>query len=105
MKGGKRQNAGRPPGAPNKSTAEVKAIAQKFGPSAIKELAALAGLDGDEVKATNEAARIAALKEVLDRAYGKPAQAHAGPEGDGPIQHNLSIRWLTEAEAKARGWA
>lgn len=92
MKGGKRQNAGRPPGAPNKSTAEVKAIAQKFGPQAIKELAALAGLEGDEVKASNEAARIAALKEVLDRAYGKPAQSveHAGEGGEGPIKIEFS---------------
>jgi hypothetical protein len=58
---------GRPPGSPNKSTATVKALAQKHGPQAIAELARLASA------AASEQARVAAIKELLDRAYGKSA--------------------------------
>jgi hypothetical protein len=58
---------GRPPGSLNKSTAEVKTLAQKHGPAAVKELARLA------VDAVSEQARVAAIKELLDRAYGKSA--------------------------------
>jgi hypothetical protein len=36
-------------------------------------------------KKASDAARIAAARELLDRACGKPAQAHAGPSGSGPV--------------------
>jgi hypothetical protein len=55
-------------GARNKVTAEVKALAQTYAPAAIKELARLS------TEAESEAARVAASKEILDRAYGKPMQ-------------------------------
>jgi hypothetical protein len=73
---------GRPKGARNKATASVKALAGKYGPDAIKELARLA------VEAESEAARVSAIKELLDRAYGKSVQAveHSGPDG-GPVKH------------------
>ena len=58
---------GRPPGALNKSTAQVKALAQKHGPAAIARLAALAQ------EAESEQAQVAACRELLDRAYGKSA--------------------------------
>lgn len=77
---------GRPKGARNKATADVKAIASQYSEAAIKELARLA------TKAESEAARVSAIKEILDRAYGKPAQAvhHSDPEG-GAIKHALSL--------------
>jgi hypothetical protein len=56
---------GRKPGVPNKATADVKAIARQYGPAAIGELARLA------TKAESETAGVAAIKEILDRAYGK----------------------------------
>ena len=68
-RGGKREGAGRPKGARNKTTAEVKALAQSYAPAAIKELARLS------TGAESEVARVAASKEILDRAYGKPTQS------------------------------
>ena len=56
---------GRKAGTPNKATADVKALAQSYAPEAIKELARLA------TSAQSEQARVAAIKEILDRAYGK----------------------------------
>lgn len=29
---------------------------------------------------------------------------HSGP-GGGPIEHNVGVQWMTEEQAKARGWA
>jgi hypothetical protein len=63
--GGRREGAGRKLGSPNKVTADVRNIAQEFGPVAVKELARLA------LHAESETARVAAIKELLDRAYGK----------------------------------
>lgn len=77
--GGKREGAGRKEGVPNKATAEVRKLAQAHGPKAIKELARLA------TEAESEQARVSAIKEILDRAYGKVAQPLTGKD-DGPIQ-------------------
>lgn len=65
---------GRPKGALNKSTREVKQIAQQHGPAAIRHLVRLM------TKAESEQAQIAAAKEILDRAYGKSTQ----PVGEDP---------------------
>ena len=63
----------------------MKAIAQKYGPDAIKEIAALAGLAKDgKGKAEGEAVRLGALGHILDRAYGKPSQVVAG-DADAPL--------------------
>jgi hypothetical protein len=56
-------------GVPNKVTAEIKALAQQYAPASMKELARLA------LKAESEQARVAAIKEILDRAYGKSPQS------------------------------
>lgn len=63
------RRGGRKKGTPNKATAEVKALAGKYTEAAIKELARLA------TKAESEAARVAAIRELLDRAHGKPSQS------------------------------
>lgn len=74
LRGGKREGAGRPAGAPNKATAEVMALAQQYTEDAVKELARLA------LHAESEQARVSAIKELLDRGYGKSKQAleHGG---------------------------
>lgn len=64
-RGGKRPGAGRKPGAPNKVGADVRALAQVYTTDAIKELARLA------TDAESEQARVAAIKELLDRGHGK----------------------------------
>src|ERR1700746_222463 len=71
--------AGRKPGQSNKNTAEVKALAMKDVPHVLKELVRLA------LHATNEATRVAACKELLDRAIGKAVQPRSGESGEGPV--------------------
>lgn len=67
--GGKRENAGRKPGSPNKVTADVRAAASEHGPYAIQVLVEIMTNEN-----APEAARIAAANAVLDRACGKPSQ-------------------------------
>ena len=66
-----RGQSGNPGGRP-KAVQEVRELARAHCPDAIKELARLAS------KAKSETARIAAIRELLDRGYGKAVQA----EGD-----------------------
>jgi hypothetical protein len=80
-----RKTGGRVKGVPNKATRDIKALAQKHTPEALKTLASI-------MKASeSDAARVAAAKELLDRGYGKAPQAHTG-EGGGPVA--LAISWL-----------
>lgn len=100
-KGGKRNGAGRPKGAANRATAEIKEAARKYGVKAIKELATLAGLIDGEGAADSEQARIAALREVLDRGYGKPAQVVAG-DPDEPVNVNVDLKHANPRDEIAR---
>jgi len=86
-RGGRRTGAGRKPGVPNKATAEIKEIARKHGADAIKRLAHLM------TKAESEQAQVAACKELLDRAYGKPAQAIIGDEDEAPVKTVMEVIW------------
>ncbi len=61
--------AGRPKGALNKSTRDIKTLAQKHTPAALKTLVEV--MKGGE----SEAARVAAARELLDRGYGKAHQS------------------------------
>lgn len=97
---------GRPKGATNKATRELKEIAQGYAPAALKELARLS------VKAESEQARVAAIKELLDRAYGKAPQAVIPQNEDGTPYEALGTgnlsRLMTfllqrEAEGKRKG--
>ena len=67
--GGARPGAGRPNGSQNKVTLEVRELALEHGPTALKNLVTLSQ------KAKSESVRLAAIREVLDRAYGRPQQA------------------------------
>ena len=70
------RRGGRKPGVPNKVTRDIKALAQQYTAEAIKGLAALAGLLGEgNGKAESEQARVAAVKELLDRGHGKAMQS------------------------------
>lgn len=83
----------RPKGSLNKSTKEVKEIAQKYTDKAIKELARLA------TKAESEQARVSACRELLDRAYGKPAQA---VDLSGSVDLGLA-NLLSEIDGRSKG--
>lgn len=63
------KTGGRKAGTPNKATADVRALAQQYGPDALDVLNAIMG---DESQPA--AARVSAAKELLDRAYGKSPQ-------------------------------
>ena len=76
-KGGKRLGAGRPKGATNQATRDIKAALQKHGQALVEALLAL-------TKSEDERVRLGAIKEALDRGYGKPAQPMTGEDGEGP---------------------
>jgi DNA-binding transcriptional MerR regulator len=72
--------SGNPGGRP-KVLGDVQELARQYSPAAIVELARLA------LKAKNENARIAAIRELLDRGYGRSRQSMevSAPAGD-PLQ-------------------
>jgi hypothetical protein len=57
---------------------ELRQLAREYGASAITALAGMAGLVTGVKPAHNEAARIVAIRELLDRGYGRPAQMITG---------------------------
>ena len=81
----KRGGPGRPKGVPNKATLALKPYAQRYSAEAIDGLVAIMRT------ATDPRARVAAIRELLDRGYGRPLQAVAGADGEGPVE--LVIRW------------
>lgn len=80
---GKRRG-GRKAGIPNKATREIQDVARQYAPAAVRQLAKLGGLlPRGRGKAESEQARATSCNSILDRAYGKPAQAvaHSGAIG------------------------
>jgi hypothetical protein len=61
---------------------EIKELARQYALIAVRELARLA------TKAHSEQARIAAIKEILDRGYGRPGEASEEPK---PPQEGIFI--------------
>jgi hypothetical protein len=82
MKGQK--TGGRRKGTPNHATANVKAQAGAYTPEAVRLLAAVMRNSKAPLMA-----RVMAADKLLDRACGRPAQAHAGPSGSGPVTLTL----------------
>jgi hypothetical protein len=101
-KGGARPGAGRKPGVPNKATADIRALAQQWGPEALEAAAAMAGIIRKEgvAKAESEQVRLAALNLLLDRGYGKAPQAITGEGGEGPV---LIKQLLESVDGRTRG--
>lgn len=90
-KPGTPRTGGRKKGTPNKVTADVRALARQHTAAAMTELARLA------VQAESEAARVAAIKELLDRGYGKSTQPISGDDDAPPIRHTIDHRLLSDA--------
>ena len=75
--------SGNPGGRP-KIVAEVQELARQHAPAAIAELGRLA------LKARNETTRVAAIRELLDRGFGKPRQGlEITPSTINPVQQLL----------------
>lgn len=85
QRGGKRPGAGRKQGSKSRATAEqigtLSELARAHTALALNVLVQIAQ------SGESEAARVSAANAILDRGYGKPAQAleHSGPDG-GPVQ-------------------
>jgi len=74
-RGGKRDGAGRPPGQPNRDTAQRRAALADLVDGHVQT--AVATLAEIAKNGESESARISASTAILDRAYGRPAQAVA----------------------------
>lgn len=72
-RGGKRDGAGRPPGAVNKATADAKARLSQLARQHTD--VAFAALVNIAENGQAEGARITAACAILDRAFGKPREA------------------------------
>ena len=81
-------NAGRRRGTPNKVAASIKELCQKAGPELVAELLRLAKHGKQEMT------RVAAARELLDRAYGKPKQT---VDGEVFVGVSLQLKQLLEA--------
>ena len=88
--GGRREGAGRPRGVPNKDRRDIRAAAQRHGHAALAEIVRLM------MEAESEQTRLAAAREVMDRAYGKAPQAHTGEGGEGPVK--IVVEWQAYSE-------
>jgi hypothetical protein len=71
MRGGKREGAGRPSGAKNIATAELKLSLSELARAYTED--ALSALFEVARYGRSEQARVSAAIAILDRAYGKPA--------------------------------
>lgn len=74
--------SGNPGGRP-KEDSEVKALARATGPEAIDKLVEL-------MRGEDKRTALAAAQALLDRGFGKPAQAITGDEG-GPVE--IAVTW------------
>jgi hypothetical protein len=80
--------SGNPGGRP-RVIAELRDLARAQAPEAINELGRLA------LKARSETARIAAIRELLDRGYGKATQILAGEEETDPAPRKIEVVFVT----------
>lgn len=81
-----RKTGGRRKGSTNKATADVKAAAQAYTQEAVDKLASIMR------NSDSDAAKVAAIKELLDRAHGKPTQA---VNVDGEISGVMTVQYVT----------
>jgi hypothetical protein len=82
------RRGGRAKGTLNKATADVKAMASQYTEAAMRELGRLS------LEAESEPARVSAIKELLDRAYGK---APIAVDLDARLSGAITATWLPPA--------
>ena len=95
-RGFRKGQSGNPNGRP-KVVFEIRDLARQFGPAAIAKLAEMAGL-APGTPAEAEATRVAAIKELLDRGYGKATQPLSGEDSNSPIALHLLAAQLVSQE-------
>jgi hypothetical protein len=77
-----------------KAPVDLRSLARSHTEMALRTLCGIA-LNGE-----NEAARVAASVHILDRGWGKAAQAHTGENGEGAI--SVVIRHIVEGASAPR---
>lgn len=75
-----------------KAPIDIRSLARAHTERALQTLAGIM----DQPKAPY-AARVAASEALLNRGWGKPAQAQAGPDGEGPIEHVISWKTISKS--------
>ncbi len=88
-KGCKNPNAGRKKGSVNMVKKKIQELAQPYGEKALEVLNEIMmrgsltyDIEGNITGGAKDGDRIAAAKELLDRAYGKAPQAITGEDGE-----------------------
>lgn len=76
----KKGQSGNPGGRP-KNNEDVRSLARMHTETAIAALVLVL-----EDKQAPPSARVSAATAILDRGWGKPVQALAGPDGEGPVE-------------------
>ncbi len=79
--------SGNPSGRP-KVVGELRELARTHTELALETLVGVC-MNGE-----TEGARVAAANAILDRGYGKPAQAHTGEDGEGPVLANITVSFV-----------
>jgi len=83
-RGGPRPGSGRPKGARSKLADDVRKLAEKDAVTAWRKIVKL-------LESKDERVQLAAAQEVLNRRYGKPAQAVTGEGGEGAVKVSFAI--------------
>lgn len=91
---------GRKKGIPNKATAFRQ---KRISESGLTPLDYLISVMRDETLSTLE--RVDAAKAAAPYVHPKLATIEHRGDKDNPINVNVGFRWMTEQEARGRGWA
>ena len=96
----RKKHGGRQKGTPNKASVRRQEIIAKDGITPLEFMLKVMRDEGEALEVRREMAKAAAP-------YVHPKLAaieHKG-DADNPIQHMVGFRWMSEAEARGRGWA
>jgi hypothetical protein len=85
-----KKSGGRQKGTPNKRTLLHRKKLAQYADSALEKLAEKAGLIDGRPAAENESVQVTALRDICDRAWGKPTL----PIADATSSHEEKLREL-----------
>jgi hypothetical protein len=98
-----KKTGGRRRGVPNKTTANRRKEIANAGLAGLTPLDYMLSLLRDESNPTET--RFEAAKAAAPYVHPKLANVQHSGDQENPLQHQVGVRWMTEAQAKARGWA
>lgn len=87
----KKGQSGNPGGRPH-ADFRIKDLAKEYTEDALKTLAEICS------RGENEGARVAAAEALLNRGWGKPAQAIVGSDDpdDAPLRLSHTVEWVSD---------